>query len=139
MSRHKRKRLVLRLTPEEQSDPKSILAATRAALKKQADLTLVVQNKGCGPDDEPSRRMPLEQLETAAHELAAAVLLQKKREAEAVSAAPPAPDGPAEPAPPKGSLWWRAVKATGHSVAWLAGQGFRIAIREAEKVISGEK
>jgi hypothetical protein len=81
----KRKRLVLRLTPEQASDPQSILDATRAALKEQLGKTLEVRQAPSEapppPPPEPQpERMPLKELASAAEDLAASVLRQKSEE-----------------------------------------------------------
>jgi hypothetical protein len=88
---HKRKRLVLKLTPEQASDPQSILDATRDALREQLGKTLEVRKV---PSEEPPpvepppvepqpERTSLPALQTAAEDLAAAVLRQKAEEIKA--------------------------------------------------------
>jgi hypothetical protein len=137
---HKRKRVVVALTPAEQNDPKSIIKATRRALKEQAKLTYVVRTVPGESNDPPveaeepsERRMPLEQLETAALDLAAEVLKQKKVEAAA-------PKAPTEPEPPKkGTRWWRAVKASGRAIGWAVKEGFKLTVGEVVKAVSGGK
>lgn len=103
---HKRKRLVLRLTPEQASDPQSILDATREALKEQLGKTLEVR-KAAGeppPATEPQpERMPLKHLAREAELLAAQVLRQKSEEI--------AKKG--DPARFDCKKWWGRVKGFG--------------------------
>lgn len=104
---HKRKRLVLRLTPEQASDPQSILDATREALKEQLGKTLEVR-KAPGEESPPAaepqpERMPLKQLASAAEQLAAQVLRQKSQEI--------AKKG--EPARFDWKKWWGRVQGFG--------------------------
>lgn len=81
---HKRKRIILRLTPEQASDPQSILDATREALKEQLGKTLEVRKiPGEVPHKEPEpqpERMPLKHLAAEAELLVAQVLRQKSDE-----------------------------------------------------------
>jgi hypothetical protein len=119
-----RKRVVIRLTRRQQSDPRSILDATRQALKYQCGLALEVR---VVPDPVASPPSPLAQTE-----LDIAVLFAVAAALEAV-ARQEAAEPPAEKKPDP-LTWWGRVKAWGD---FIAKEGIKAFIGEGAKKVGG--
>jgi len=81
MSKPRKRRVVIRLTPRERTDAKAALDAFRVALKPTGVSFAVLSREETREENaDADRRMANEQLETAARKAAAVVLDQKAAE-----------------------------------------------------------
>lgn len=131
-----RKRIVVTLTPAQESDPKQIIAETRKALREQANLTYVVRKAPAGEleyevEEVGSEvRKAKEHLEAKALEMAAAVLEKEQAKFEAETAATKSLVAGAGLG---SSRWMQAIKKTGQLFKILVEQGVKVTIGELVK------